>query len=83
MPELCQKNVIILCDSWYVKKNLVSIVNEYPNLDLIGNAISDSVIYDLAPAPTGKRGRRNQMFVFQHGFSKPATVFSPGRKKLP
>ena len=58
MPELCQKkNVIILCDSWYVKQNLVSIVDEYPNLDLIGNARSDSVIYDLAPAPTGKRGR--------------------------
>ena len=58
MPEFCQKkNVIILCDSWYVKQNLVSIVDEYPNLDLIGNARSDSVIYDLAPAPTGKRGR--------------------------
>ena len=58
MPEFSQKkNVIILCDSWYVKQNLVSIVDEYPNLDLIGNARSDSVIYDLAPAPTGKRGR--------------------------
>ncbi len=58
MPELSRKgSVIILCDSWYVKKNLVSIVDEYPNLDLIGNARSDSVIYDLPPAPTGKRGR--------------------------
>ncbi len=52
-----KKNVIILCDSWYVKKDLVSIVDEYKNLDLIGNARSDSVIYDLAPAPTGKKGR--------------------------
>ena len=58
MPEFIQKkNVIILCDSWYVKKNLVSIVDEYENLDLIGNARSDSVIYDLAPQRTGKRGR--------------------------
>ena len=58
MPEFRQKkNVIILCDSWYVKQSLVSIVDEYPNLDLIGNARSDSVIYDLPPAPTGKRGR--------------------------
>ena len=32
-------------------------MDEYPNLDLIGNARSDSVIYDLAPAPTGKKGR--------------------------
>lgn len=52
MPEFSsQKNVIILCDSWYTKQNLVSIVEEYPNLNLIGNARADSVIYDLAPAP--------------------------------
>lgn len=58
MPEFRSKrNVIILCDSWYVKKNLVSIVDEYENLDLIGNARSDSALYDLAPKPTGKRGR--------------------------
>ena len=52
-----QKNVIILCDSWYTNQNLVSIVEEYPNLDLIGNARADSVIYDLAPAPTGRKDR--------------------------
>ena len=41
MPEFRdKKNVIILCDSWYVKQNLVSIVDEYENLDLIGNARS-------------------------------------------
>ena len=58
MPELrTKRNVIILCDSWYVKKNLVSIVDEYENLDLIGNARSDSVIYGLPPQRTGKRGR--------------------------
>ncbi len=57
MPEFCQKNVIILCDCWYVKQNPVSIVDEYPNSALTGNAGSDSVIYDPAPALTGKRGR--------------------------
>ena len=58
MPEFSsQKNVIILCDSWYTKQNLVSIVEEYPNLDLIGNARADSVIYDLAPAPIGRKVR--------------------------
>ncbi len=58
MPEFhAQKNVIILCDSWYVKQNLVSIVDEYENLDLIGNARADSVIYDLAPQLTGRKGR--------------------------
>ena len=58
MPEfLSKEHVIILCDSWYTKQNLVCIVNEYPNLDLIGNARIDSVMYDLAPAHTGRRGR--------------------------
>ena len=58
MPELSvQKNVIILCDSWYAKKDLVCVVDEYTNLDIICNARYDSVIYDLAPQPTGRRGR--------------------------
>ena len=58
MPEFHgRKNVIILCDSWYVKKELTAIVKEYQNLDLIGNARSDSVMYDLAPQPAGHRGR--------------------------
>lgn len=62
MPEFRdKKNVIILCDSWYVKQNLVSIVDDYENLDLIGNARSDSVIYDLPPAPTGRKGRPPNM----------------------
>ncbi len=58
MPEFHSKDhIIILCDSWYTKQNLVSIVDEYPNLDLIGNARIDSVMYDPAPAHTGRRGR--------------------------
>ena len=58
MPEFQEKKqVIILCDSWYTKQTLVSIVDEYQNLDLIGNARIDSVMYDPAPAYTGRRGR--------------------------
>ena len=30
---------------------------QYSHCDLIGNARADSVIYDLAPAPTGRKGR--------------------------
>ena len=58
MPE-CQKqkNVILLCDSWYMKKPLVSIPEEYPNLDMIGNVRADSVLYDLPPERTGRKGR--------------------------
>lgn len=58
MPEFrSKKNVIILCDSWYTKKELISVIDEFPNLDLIGNARSDSAVYELPPCPTGKRGR--------------------------
>ena len=47
MPEFHSKDhIIILCDSWYTKQNLVSIVDEYSNLDLIGNARIDSVMYE-------------------------------------
>ena len=58
MPEFkAKKNVLILCDSWYAKKNFVRVVDEYSNLDIICNARYDSVMYDLAPEPTGRRGR--------------------------
>ena len=58
MPCLERKeNVIILCDSWYAKQNFIRVINEYENLDIIRNARHDSVLYDLPPAPTGKRGR--------------------------
>lgn len=52
-----KKNVIVLCDSWYAKKDFVCIVDEFPNLDVVCNARYDSVIYDLAPQPNGRRGR--------------------------
>lgn len=58
MPGLsAQKNVILLCDSWYAKKDLACVTEEYTNLDIICNARHDSVLYDLAPQPTGRRGR--------------------------
>ena len=58
MPVFSEKkNVLLLFDSWYAKQNLVSIVEEYANLDIICNARADSVLYDLAPPKTGKRGR--------------------------
>ena len=41
----------------FVKNDLICLVDEYENLDLIGNARADSVIYGLAPEPTRKKGR--------------------------
>lgn len=57
MPQLDEFQVIVLCDSWYTKSNLLELATEFENLDIIGAVRSDTVLYDLKPAPTGKRGR--------------------------
>lgn len=49
--------VILLCDSWYPKKPVTSLVEEFKNLEMIRCARSDTVLYDLPGARTGKRGR--------------------------
>jgi hypothetical protein len=52
MPEFkTMKNVIIPCDSWYVKKNLVSIVD-----DLYSHVL-DRRRFCLRSAPAGKAGK--------------------------
>ena len=57
VPEFQRKeHVVLLCDSWYTKHNLVSVTDEYLNLDLIGNAKIDSVMYDPTPKRTNRRG---------------------------
>ena len=51
------KQVFLLCDSWYPKGCVAGLVNEYQNLDIICNARIDTAMYDLPPERTGKRGR--------------------------
>ena len=48
--------VILMCDSWYPKGEVLETVQSHENLELIANVRIDTVIYDL-PQPTGKRGR--------------------------
>jgi hypothetical protein len=48
--------VILLCDSWYPKGEILETVQLHENLELIANVRVDTVIYDL-PLRTGKRGR--------------------------
>ena len=50
-------NVILLCDSWYPKGDVVNTVRKHENLDLIANVRADTCIFDLPPERTGKRGR--------------------------
>lgn len=58
MPELSScGQVILLCDSWYPKKPVTGLVDEFKNLDMICCARSDTVLYDLPGERTGKRGR--------------------------
>ena len=51
------RQVFLLCDSWYPKAEVAGLINEFSNLDIICNARIDTAMYDLPPAPAGKRGR--------------------------
>lgn len=51
------RQVFLLCDSWYPKGCVVNLVNEFDNLDMICNARIDTAMYDLPPERTRKRGR--------------------------
>ena len=51
------RNVILCCDSWYPKAEIVKLPDEFENLNLICNVRSDTALYDLPPARTGKKGR--------------------------
>ena len=58
MPELAScHQVILLFDSWYAKSSMTCLADEFQNLDIICNVRHDTVMYDLPPARTGKRGR--------------------------
>jgi hypothetical protein len=52
-----ERQVILLCDSWYPKAEVAALVTQHPNLHMICNARIDTVLYDLPPERTGKRGR--------------------------
>lgn len=51
------RQVFLLCDSWYPKGCVAGLVDEYHNLDIICNVRIDTVMYGLPPGRTGRRGR--------------------------
>ena len=57
MPQLEGRQVILSFDSWYAKKTFIQPLQGFENLVMICNARYDSALFDLPPAPTGKRGR--------------------------
>ena len=52
-----ERNVCLCCDSWYPKAEITELPQQYDNLALICNVRHDTVLYDLPPAHTGKKGR--------------------------
>lgn len=57
MPELQCKRTILLCDSWYAKQDVTALVEQFEHLDMVCNVRKDTVLYELPPKPSGKRGR--------------------------
>ena len=57
MENLKDFQVILLCDSWYSKGAILDTVKLYDNLELIAAVRSDTALFELPPAPTGKKGR--------------------------
>lgn len=58
MTELTRcRQIILLCNSWYPKKPVTGLVEEFENLEMLCAAWSDMVPYDLPGERTGKRGR--------------------------
>lgn len=57
MPQLAERKVILTFDAWYAKKELINRTLHHKNLEIICNVRSDTVMYELPPEKTGKRGR--------------------------
>ena len=52
-----ERQVILLCDSWYPKAEVTALVEQFENLEMVCNARVDTVLYGLPPAKTGKKNR--------------------------
>ena len=52
-----ERQVILLCDSWYPKAEVAALVEQFENLEMVCNARVDTALYGLPPAKTGKKGR--------------------------
>ena len=58
MPALKKAcRIIVLCDSWYAKSEIFALAHKFSAIEVICNVRHDTVLYDLKPDPTGKRGR--------------------------
>ena len=86
IPLLTDYQVILLCDNWYSKGIIIESVKKYDNLELIAAVRCDTVLYDLPPAPTGKRGRPrkygNQLDIKNFRYEKVGDYYIATKKVL-
>ena len=52
-----ERRVILLCDSWYPKAEVVALVEQFENLEMVCNARVDTALYGFQPARIGKKSR--------------------------
>nr|WP_248614797.1 transposase [Mitsuokella multacida] len=55
MPILEKRQVILLFDSWYAKRELLAHALRYPNLNVICNARHDTAMFELPGSTAGRR----------------------------
>lgn len=51
-----ERQVILLCDSWYPKAEVAALMEQFENLEMVCNVREDTALYGLPPAKTGKKG---------------------------
>ena len=62
LSRITEKSLTAFYYARYTKQNLVSIVDEYPNLDLIGNARIGTVGSDTVSQQSPPLGARRQVY---------------------
>ena len=50
-----KRQMILLCDSWYPKAEVATLVEQFENPEMVCNASGNTFLYGLPPARTGKR----------------------------
>lgn len=50
------RQVCLCCDSWYPKRKILNLPEQFSNLTLICNVRHDTVLYDLPPTSAHRRG---------------------------
>lgn len=84
MKRLYDYNVVLLCDAWYSKSNVLNCVEKYANLNLFAAVRFDTAIYELPEKSIGRgrpRIRGNKIQIEDLNFTK-EDAYYVARKKV-